>query len=135
MAEATVVRAVVRVLDDAGAVHFNLNGANGETGLCDRLAFYRGRTLWIECKSASGRVRPKQAWMAQRVAAHGVIALVVRDGEQVRAELRRIDEEHALKYAERPAKPVEFGDESAPALVAQPGARHPNTGGSNAAKG
>lgn len=94
--ESTVVRAVARALDDAGAIHFNLNGANGETGLCDRLAFYRGRTLWIECKSATGRVRPKQAWMAQRVATQGVIALVVRDAEQVRAELRRIDEEERM---------------------------------------
>lgn len=102
-AEAAVVRAVSRTLDrhtgpdGQRVLHFNLHGSNGQTGLCDRLAGYRGRTLWLEVKRArGGRVSAKQEWMAQRAAACGWIALVVTDAAQVREILDQIDEEERM---------------------------------------
>lgn len=94
--EAAVVRAVVRVLDQAGAVHWNHSPA-GETGIPDRFAVYRGRLLAIECKRpVGGVVSPKQRWWLDRLTGAGAVALVVTDAEQVRAELRRIDEEERM---------------------------------------
>lgn len=101
-AEATVVRAVVRALSEhrgphgEQAVTWNHSPA-GETGIPDRFAVYRGRLLAIECKRArGGRLSAKQRWWLDRLAAAGAIALVVTDAGQVRAELRRIDEEEQM---------------------------------------
>lgn len=98
--EGTVARATTRVLDrhtgpdGERVLSFNLNGSNGQTGLCDRIAGYRGRTLWLELKRPSGgRVSAKQEWMAKRATACGWIALVVTDAAQVQAVLDGIDEE------------------------------------------
>ncbi len=92
--EQAVVRASCRVLDRAGAVHFNLGPSNGDTGLPDRHALYKGRALYLEFKRPhGGRVAPKQAWWLQRLRAAGGVALVVTDAEQVRAALAAIDEE------------------------------------------
>lgn len=95
-AEATVVRAVCKALDAHGdVVHWN-HSPSGETGIPDRFALYRGRLLCIETKRPrGGRLAPKQRWWLDRLAAAGGVSLVVTDAEQVRAALRRIDEEDA----------------------------------------
>lgn len=43
--------------------------------------------------------------------------------------------ERAVERVKPAAKPVESGAQNDPALVGQPGSRHPNTGGSNAPAG
>lgn len=89
--EARVVRAVVRVLDEHHAVHWN-HAAAGDTGIPDRFAVHHGRLLALEIKRPrGGRVSPKQRWWLDRLAAAGAIALVVTDAEQVRAVLHRIE--------------------------------------------
>ncbi len=94
--EARVVRAVCRVLDEQHVVHWN-HAAAGQTGIPDRFAVHRGRLLALEIKRPRGGVvSPKQRWWLDRLAAAGAIALVVTDAEQVRAELRRIDEEERM---------------------------------------
>lgn len=97
-AEAAVVRASVKALDAHGAVHFNIGASNGETGLPDRHALYRGRALYLEFKRPrGGAVSAKQRWWLDRLAAAGGVSLVVTDAEQVRAALRRIDEEDEMR--------------------------------------
>ncbi len=87
-----MVSACVRELDRRGAVHFNLSAANGETGLPDRHALYRGHPLYLEFKRpGGGTVTPKQRWWLDRLHAAGGVVLVVRDVADLRSELDDID--------------------------------------------
>ena len=96
--EQSVVNATIRVLDDARALHFNLSARNGETGLCDRLAIYKGRVLWIEVKRrGGGRLSARQAWQLARAREAGAVALVVTDPRQVRDALDLIDASERAK--------------------------------------
>jgi len=124
--EQNVINATIRALDTAGAIHFNIAAGNGETGLPDRHAIHRGRAIYMEFKRpGGGTVAPKQRWWLDRLAAAGGIALVVTDAQQVRDVLAQIDRESA-------ANTVESGAQNGPALVVQPGPRHPNDRSSNA---
>lgn len=89
--ETVVVRGSVRVLDAAGAFHFAVDPSYN-TGLPDRHATYRGRSLFLEFKRPrGGRLHPKQAWQLARAREAGAVALVVTDPEQVRQALAQID--------------------------------------------
>jgi Holliday junction resolvase len=95
MAEAAVVRAVGRVLDKRGAWSFNVwGGGMMRAGLPDIVACHRGRLIAIECKSATGRLRPRQKWELRLAAAAGAVVVVARSGDDVAAALDRIEEEH-----------------------------------------
>jgi hypothetical protein len=90
--EQAVVNATVKVLDRRGAVHFNIAAGNGETGLPDRCAIYRGRAIFLEFKAAhGGRVTPKQQWWLDRLRGAGALALVVRYPSDVSLLLNGID--------------------------------------------
>lgn len=90
--EQAVVNATIKVLDKRGAVHFNIAGSNGETGLPDRVAIYRGRAIFLEFKAATGgHVAPKQDWWLERLRGAGALALVVRYPSDVSLLLDAID--------------------------------------------
>ena len=86
--EQTIVNAVIRELDRRRIPHWNISAGNGETGLPDRLAVLPGgRLLAIECKTATGRVAPKQQWWIDRLNTAGALAIVVRHIDQLRLVL------------------------------------------------
>jgi hypothetical protein len=134
--EAAVIRATIRGLErhrgpnGERVVHFNIGASNGETGLPDRHACYRGRAIYIECKRPKGGVLgPKQAWWLQRLGDAGGVCLVVTRAEQVREVLERIDAECAAQDVR--AEAVASKD-APPRCGPQPGARQPIDGGSDA---
>jgi hypothetical protein len=90
--EQAVVNGSVKVLDTRGAVHFNINGTNGETGLPDRFFAYRGYAGFLEFKKGEeGCVSPKQQWWIDRLRAAGILAIVVRYPSDVNLLLDAID--------------------------------------------
>jgi hypothetical protein len=95
MSEANVVRAVVRELDARGVIHWNLSGANGETGLPDRMGVLEGgRLLAVECKAPGcGRVSRKQHWWLGRLRDAGALVVVVDDVAQLRRALDEAERE------------------------------------------
>lgn len=54
----------------------------GTPGCPDFIIGYKGRTYWIECKSATGELRPDQAAFIRMLADQGIIAAVVTNMEQ-----------------------------------------------------
>jgi hypothetical protein len=89
--EQAVVNATIKVLDQRGAVHFNIAAGNGETGLPDRCAVYRGHAIFMEFKAEAGRVAPKQWWWLTRLRDAGALAIVVRYPSDVSLLLDAID--------------------------------------------
>lgn len=89
--EQAVVNGSIKALDKRGAVHFNIAAANGETGLPDRIAIYRGHAIFMEFKAQGGRVAPKQEWWIDRLRDAGAMALVVRYPSDVSLLLDAID--------------------------------------------
>lgn len=90
--EQRVVDATTRMLDRRRVVHFNIAGGNGETGLPDRMAVYRGRAIFMEFKApGTGRVAPKQRWWLDRLRGAGALAVVVSDAQTVADLLDVID--------------------------------------------
>lgn len=91
--EAKIMAACVRLLNKRGADtwHFNLGPANGETGLPDRLIVTHGVAIALETKSATGQVRPKQAWQHERARKAGAVVCVARCADDLRAVLDAID--------------------------------------------
>lgn len=103
MAEAAVVKGVTRELDARGAWWVNIHGsAYGRNGIPDILAIYRGHALLIECKSATGRLRPLQRYEMGRAAAAGAVTIVARSRDDVRQALHAIDAELATRNDAQP---------------------------------
>jgi Holliday junction resolvase len=56
-------------------------------GLPDLYAVRRGRQIWVEVKTPSGRVRPEQQTLHEQLRAQGAEVYVVRSIEHLREEV------------------------------------------------
>jgi len=90
--EAALVTQTGRELERRGAWKINLAGTvMGTTGLPDFLAIHRGRGLAIETKAPTGRLRPRQKYVLERIRRAGGIVVVARELADVTAALDEIE--------------------------------------------
>ena len=87
--EAKTKQRVRKILDNAGAYHFNpFGGGYGRAGIPDIVACINGYFLAIECKAGNGKTTALQDRELEDIrAAHGV-TLVVYDTD---ADMERLD--------------------------------------------
>lgn len=77
--ETAVKRAVRAHLRGQGFFVFPLTaGMGSHPGISDLCAVREGAVLWIECKSASGRLSPTQEQFRADIESHGGIYVVAR---------------------------------------------------------
>jgi hypothetical protein len=100
MREASVLRQCMLALSDAGCAVFRANvglfytrdGRPVQTGLprgfSDLFGFRPdGRAFFVECKSATGRLRPEQKAFLDAMRARGAVAVVARSADTIVAQV------------------------------------------------
>ena len=81
--ESVLTARIVRELEAAGALVFKLHGSQYQAaGLPDLLVHKGGMTVWMEVKTASGRLRRMQEARIAQIRRHGVPVAVVRSPEE-----------------------------------------------------
>lgn len=92
MAEAAVVNACQRELDQRGAYRINVHGTtHGRNGQPDEIAIYRRHALVIEYKTATGQLAPLQEYELQRAERAGAWVVVARSRDDLVQVLDQID--------------------------------------------
>lgn len=94
MKEATVARAVDRILRERGAWSVNIH-ATGATrnGIPDRIAIYQGRPLALELKAPGGRPTRLQQHELDQAQAAGATVAVIHNAAELEQLLDTIDHE------------------------------------------
>ncbi len=91
--ENAVVRAGLQVLRERGA-YVHAPDPRADTGVPDRCACYRGRSIYLEFKRpVGGRLSPKQRWHGEQIQAAGGLWVLARSAQDVRDALDAIDRE------------------------------------------
>lgn len=89
--EAKVKAQVRKILDDAGAYHFNpFGGGYGRAGIPDIIACVNGFFLAIECKAGNGKTTALQDRELENIRAAGGVTMVVYNNDEDMVKLNNV---------------------------------------------
>jgi len=81
--ESIITQRIVRELEAFGALVFKIHGSQYQAaGLPDLLVHRGGRTVWMEVKTATGRLRRIQEARIAQIRRFGIPVAVVRSPEE-----------------------------------------------------
>lgn len=92
MKESSILKACMHELESRGAYFFKTHGtAFGRRGVPDIAGTYKGRSVYVETKTPTGRLTTSQKLEAKRIRLAGGVWILARAREDVAFALDEID--------------------------------------------